>query len=136
MIRVAWGRALKFYIDENVPRSVGERLASAGYTVILAKEATGEGAADPVVCAAAEANQCVLVSFDKDMRRAAHRSGLGGKARFSMLSLIKFYCFEPDAARRVAEALSLITHEWDYAIGAERRRIFIEIGSTYIRTHR
>ncbi|MGP9820355.1 DUF5615 family PIN-like protein [Salinarimonas sp. NSM] len=127
---------MKFYLDENVPRSVGVMLADAGYEVVLAKDVTGQGAADTVVCTVAEVNDFVLVSFDKDMRRAAQRQGLGSRARFRSLSLIKLCCFEPDAARRLASALTLVEHEWPRRAENEGRRIYVEIGTTVIRVNR
>jgi hypothetical protein len=50
--------------------------------------------------------------------------------------LIKLSCFEPDAASRVKQAMSLIEHEWNVAGETESRRIFIEISDSVIRTYR
>jgi hypothetical protein len=49
---------------------------------------------------------------------------------------IKLSCYEPDAARRAKEAMSLIEHEWNYSAGKSGRRIFVEILDNVIRTVR
>ena len=54
----------------------------------------------------------------------------------NIVGLIKLSCYEPDAAGRVKEAVSLIEHEWNYSAGKSGRRIFIEILNTVIRTVR
>ena len=59
-----------------------------------------------------------------------------GQNRYRRLSLIKLSCREPKAAERVREAMTLIEHEWELERSASERRIFIEIGDRYIRTHR
>lgn len=110
-------------------------LTDAGYDILFAKDVTGSGAADPLVCAAAEITQSILISFDNDMRRAAQRQGVGGR-RFPMLSLIKFFCAEPKAAARLAGALSLVEHEWSRRMANSGRRIYIEIGTSVIRVNR
>lgn len=119
-----------------MPNSVGAVLIGAGYDVVFARDVTGPGAADDLVCAVAEVNECILVSFDKDMRNAARRQGLGGRARFPFLSLIKLCCYEPEAADRLGSALSLIEHEWARRATNEGRRMYIEIGTTVIRVNR
>jgi hypothetical protein len=88
-----------------------------------------------LVCAIADINDAILVALDGDMKRIAQGHGVGS-ARFLKLGLIKLSCFEPDGARRVREAMSLIEHEWTITEGTEGRRIFIEISDRVIRTFR
>jgi len=76
----------------------------------------------------------ILVALDADMKRLANRSGVG-RARFRRLSLVRLVCRETRAAGRVRDALSLIVHEWTRP-DARERRLFIEIGDSFIRTHR
>lgn len=82
-----------------------------------------------------EANDAILVSHDNDMRQLARRRGVG-QLRFRTLSLIKLTCRESRAATRVAQAMSLIEHEWAYGADNPDRRLFIEIGDAVIRTMR
>lgn len=127
--------ALRFFLDESVPDSVAGVLREAGHEVILLRESLARGSPDPLVCAAAEIAEAILVAIDADMKKLASRQGLGG-SRFRRLSLLKLSCRETRAAARVKGALSLIEHEWTFSGTQRDRRIFIEIGDDVIRTHR
>lgn len=118
-----------------MPRSVGVVLSDAGHEVIYLHEAIATGSPDQLVCAAAEANDAILVALDADMKRLASRRGIG-KARYRKLSLLKLSCKEPKAAARVQAALSLIEHEWAIREGSSDRRLFVEILDGVIRTMR
>lgn len=126
---------LRLFLDEGAPHSVGECFSSAGHTVIYFTDAAVPGSPDQLVCAVAEANDAVLVAFDRDMRVLAQRRGIG-RNRFRRLSLIYLSCRETKAAARVQEAMSLIEHEWRLASGKRDRRIFVEVGDDMIRTFR
>jgi predicted nuclease of predicted toxin-antitoxin system len=103
--------------------------------VILLRDKIAPNSPDPLVCAVSEANDAILVSHDNDMRQLARRRGVG-QARFRRLSLIKLTCRESRAAIRIAQAMSLIEHEWAYGTDKPDRRLFIEIGDSAIRTMR
>jgi predicted nuclease of predicted toxin-antitoxin system len=129
--------ALRFFLDEGVPDSVGEVLRQAGHQVTLLRESgIATGSADTVVCVTAEANDCILVAQDGDMKQLAKDRGIN-PGRFRTLSLLRLQCREPRAASRVAAALSLIEHEWTASeAGAGQRRLYVVIGDSMIRTHR
>ena len=126
---------IRFFIDNCVPDSVAGVLRNAGHEVILLRDSIAPDAPDWFVAAVAELHGAVLVSYDKDFRSLAPRIGIGQR-RFRKLSRIGFKCSEPQAARRLESALSLIEHEWTLAQSAPDKRIMIEIGPTYIRTIR
>ena len=126
---------LRVFTDEGVPDSVGDSFAARGHVVIRLREAVASGSPDPLVCAAAEANDAILVALDGDMRSLAQRRGIGQR-RFRKLSLIKLSCKVTRATERVDAAMSLIEHEWLYSAGQIDRRLFMEIGSDVIRTFR
>jgi predicted nuclease of predicted toxin-antitoxin system len=127
---------LRLFLDEGVPDSVGEVFSAAGHQVAyLNRMMEARGSADQVVCVIADINNSILVALDGDMKRIAQGIGAGGR-KYLQLGLIKLSCYEPDAARRVREAMSLIEHEWDYSAGKPGRRIFVEILDTVIRTVR
>jgi predicted nuclease of predicted toxin-antitoxin system len=126
---------LRVLLDEGVPRSVGRVLAADGHEVLYFEEVLVKGSADPVVCTAADANQAILVALDNDMKAAAKRQGIG-QNRYRRLSLIKLSCRESNAAQRLSEALGLIRSEWQLGADNASRRIFIEIGDGFIKTHR
>lgn len=126
---------LRLFLDESVPRSVGEAFARAGHEVQYLQETMPTGSPDPLVCAVAERNDAVLVAIDGDMRRLAQRRGIG-KRSYRSLSLIKLSCRETMAAKRVSAAMSLIELEWSLGSASRDRRLFIEIGDAFIRTMR
>ena len=88
-----------------------------------------------MVCAAAQANDAILVAFDHDMKQLAQRYGIGS-GRFKRLCLIKFLCPEPMAAKRLEQAMSLIEHEWLVSSEKVARRLFVEVGKQFLRTNR
>lgn len=122
---------LRFFLDENVPRSVGVVLEDLGHVVIYLQDAIAKGASDPLVCTAAEQNEAILVSLDSDMKKLAKRYG-ATNGRFKKLSLVKLSCKATSAAQRMKIAMSLIVHEWEVSEGKLSRRLFIEIGQEAI----
>jgi predicted nuclease of predicted toxin-antitoxin system len=127
---------MRFFIDQNVPDSVGRFLAERGYEVVLLRERIPTDSPDALVAAVAEANNAILVTFDPDFKALASRIGIG-RRRFARLSLIRFEkCRESQAAKRIASALSLIEHEWGLGNAENDRRLFVVITSRTIRTHR
>ncbi len=127
---------MKFLLDEGVPVSVGSVLENAGHEVILFDNSgLAKGTPDPVVCAAAESSDAVLVAADHDMKRLAKGHGIT-KARFKTLGLIRFECRKPDCTARIGAALSLIEHEWVKVADGLCERLFVVIGESTIRTHR
>lgn len=126
---------LKFFLDEGVPDSVGRALETLGHEVTLLRESgLARGSPDQLVCAYAEINEAILIALDGDMKKLAQTHGAGAR-RFRKLNLIKLSCPEPEAAKRIQSAMSLIEHEWMVGEG-ETRRLYIEIQKTTIRTMR
>jgi len=122
-------------LDEGVPAEVGNVFRRHGHEVIPFKEALTLGSADELVCAAAEANNALLVAYDNDMKQYVRRQGRG-LDRFKRLHLLKFNCPEPMAAKRLEEAMSLIENEWAVAQQTTARRVYVEINVHDIRTFR
>lgn len=107
----------------------------AGHQVAFLNKTLSRGSSDHLVCTIADINEAILVALDGDMKRIAQGHGIG-TSKYLRLGLIKLSCFEPDAAGRVREAMSLIEHEWTASAGKEGRRIFVEIGNQVIRSFR
>jgi predicted nuclease of predicted toxin-antitoxin system len=127
---------MRFFIDQNVPDTVGQFLASKRYEVVYLRTRIPTNSPDTLVAAVAEANNAILVTFDPDFKTLAGRIGIG-RSRFARLSLIRFEkCRESQAAKRMEVALSLIEHEWSFGKGSRDRRLFVVITSQTIRTHR
>lgn len=106
-----------------------------GHKVIPFEDVLQHGSNDIMVCTAAQANDAVLVAFDKDMKTLAKRWGVGAE-RFKRLNLIRFSCKKPMGVERLKQAMSLIEHEWQISDAKAARRLFVEIGTDVIRTYR
>lgn len=127
--------ALKFFLDHNVADSVAVFLRSKGYEVILLREILATDSPDQLVAAVSLLYGAVLVSHDRDFKLLANRLGVGNN-RFRKLSRISLRCSEPRAAARMADALSLIVHEWEFAQKRSDKRIIINLNETAITTIR
>jgi predicted nuclease of predicted toxin-antitoxin system len=127
---------LKFFLDEGVPDSVARALRDSGHDAVLLRESgVARGSSDQVVCAFAEVSDSILVALDGDMKQLAKDNGVGG-GRFKRLNLLKLSCGEPNASKRVLQALSLIEHEWAVDKQERERRLYVEIGIAVIRSYR
>lgn len=116
-------------MDANVPRRVGNAFRDGGHTVIEYLDVLTPGVDDTIVCAAAAANDAIVVSHDRDMRRMAHRP------RWQSLPFIHLLCDEASSPERVRSLLSLLEHEHrDFAEMEHRMRI--EIRDRSVITHR
>jgi len=127
--------ALRFLLDEGVPRSAGDVLEKHGHEVIYFEEALQKGSADQVVCKAAIINDAILVALDGDMKQIAREHGVGS-GRFKKLNLLKISCSEPQAAKRLEQTITLIEHEWNVSDKKQGRRLFVEISKTYVKSNR
>ncbi|MCA6102353.1 DUF5615 family PIN-like protein [Bradyrhizobium australafricanum] len=127
--------SLRLFLDEGVPDSVGRAFMEAGHHVAFLNKMLSRGSSDHLVCTIADINDAILVALDGDMKRIAQGHGIG-TSKYLRVGLIKLSCSEPDAARRVREAMSLIEHEWNISQGKEGRRIFVEISNQVIRSFR
>jgi len=126
---------LRVFIDQCVPDSAGKAFKECGHEVIYLREKIATNSPDPLVAAVAEANNAILVSLDADFKKIARRHGVG-KREFRKLSLIKLSCRESRCFERIAEAMTLIIHEWNLAQQSQDRRLFIDIMDGVIRTYR
>ncbi len=124
---------LLFFLDQNVPDSVGRVLAAAGHEVEYLRKHLATDAKDNVVAATAIDRGAILVSSDGDFRGRAKAAGVTRKQLHHLhRALIK--CRDFEASHRFEEALDLIEHEW---LRLKRGALLnIEVGSTFIRTYR
>jgi len=126
---------LKVFLDEGVPHSVGANLTTEGHNVIYLAEAIKRGSPDQVVCKAAMENDAILIAHDSDMRTIARSHGIG-QSRFRRLNLLKLSCKKTRSASRVAEALRLLVHEWNFGDYKRGRQLDMEVRDTVIRLNR
>jgi hypothetical protein len=124
-------------LDSGVPDSVGSVFQDMGHTVIYHRELLEEGTPDPLVAAAAMANEAILVAIDKDMNQIVKRYGVTPRGdRFDRLSLIHLCCNETLAAKRLAHVMSFIEHEWEISTLKASRRMWVAIAEHFIRSNR
>ena len=126
---------MHFLIDENVPRSVADRLESYGHQVSFVTYIMPTGSADPIVATVSEELAAVLVSLDGDFEKIAPRVAIS-RRRFRRLSRVWLRCNEPQAASRMESAISLIESEFELAQTRSDRRMIIWLGNSYIRIQR
>ena len=126
---------LRVLLDEGVPTEVGRTFEAHGHEVVPFEKTLKRGSHDTLVCRAAEANDAVLVAFDKDLKAIARRLGVG-RERFKRLSLIHFQCPEPMAANRLEEAMSFVEHEWLVSSTKTARRLHVSISNHVLRSYR
>jgi len=96
-----------------------------------------QGTPDKLVCAAAIANEAILVAVDGDMKQLTHRYGTAPQhARFKSLHLIRIGCNGPMAVARAEQAMELLEAEWLFTQAKPSRRMWVDISNHYIKTHR
>ena len=123
-------------LDENVPVSVSDALGALGHNIEFVRDLLPAGAVDPLVAAAAEEEQRVLVSFDGDFESISPRIPVGQKARFRRLSRIWLRCSEYQAAQRLERAIDFVVSEFAIAQAAADMRMHLQIGTSFIRSNR
>ncbi len=124
------------FLDQNVADSVAQAFREAGHEVVLLRDVLPTDSSDLLVATIAESEGAVLVSHDGDFTKIAPRIPTGARRRFRRLSRIHLQCSEPEAARRVRAAMSLINAEHALAVGSGDPRMILSIDSRVIRTHR
>ena len=123
-----------FILDENVPVGVADMLVQLGHDAQFIRDYVTPGSPDSLVATVAQELDAVLISFDGDFELISPRIPKGQRQRFRKLSRIWMRCTEPQAARRLQVALSLVMSEYELAKPNAPMRMWI--GASYIRTDR
>ena len=123
-------------LDHNVPDSVAQVFRNRSRSVVLLREILPADSPDLVVATVGDMEEAILVSCDHDFDSIAPRILKGMRARFRRLSRIAIRCPEFRAARRVEEAMEFIELEYRTAQARSDKRMFIEIQTTGLKTHR
>lgn len=126
---------IPFFTDHNVPESVGKAIKQCGHDLQRLRDCMPKDTDDPVIAIACARGGQVLVSHDNDFKGIAKRLQITQSAYANRLHRIDLRCFEPDGARRIAEAMTLIEHEW-LAFQSLGLPMVIEIKDTLIRVMR
>lgn len=136
-MRGAGPQTFRVLLDAGVPVSVGDVLAAHEHKVIFYNQVLMEQAKDTLVCITALQNDAILVAIDKDFNSLAKRYGVTPRGnKFTELNIIRLCCNEVLASKRLGQAMHLIHMEWSYAREKKSRRLWVDIGSHFIRTNR
>lgn len=128
---------MRFLLDEDVPRPVGEFLAERGHAVFYVEAALVKGSADVLLAQWVDINESVVVTHNaKHFKRLVSRVPIGGRTRFKRASRLTLKCAQTSALRRVRELIEDIEHEFDRCQQRADKRMMAEIGDTYFRTDR
>lgn len=125
---------IPFFTDQNVPDSVGNALIKVGHSVTRLRDVMATTTADPIIAVACSQSGHVLVSHDNDFRQISKRLNITQRQYHQSLHRIYLACPEPNSAKRILEALSLIEAEW--RLIKEGRPMVIDLRDQSIRTSR
>jgi predicted nuclease of predicted toxin-antitoxin system len=133
----AAGTPFRALLDAGVPVSVGKVINAAGFEVLFHRDVLPEKTPDEVVCITAEENQAVLIAVDHDMKQMAKQYGVTPAGnKHSTLNIIRICCGEVMAAARIDQAIPLIMLEWEFCCAKTARRMWVDVGQHYLKTHR
>lgn len=128
--------AIPFFMDNNVAESVGKMLEAEKHDVVRLRECMAPDSSDPVVAIACVESSRVLISHDKDFKSISKRLSLT-KRKCRQLHRIALHCKEPNAARRMKEAMTVIESEWERVCsGNGKYQMIIEVSEVSIRIMR
>jgi predicted nuclease of predicted toxin-antitoxin system len=130
------GGSLFLFLDHCVPDSVAEVLKKYGHTIRFLREWLPTDSPDVLVATVSENEGSILVSIDGDFRKIAPRIPQGARQRFRKLSHIRLECPEPQAARRLEQAMSFIEAEAALALQRADKRMILSISTNVMRTYR
>lgn len=127
---------LRFFLDNNVPDSVGRTLAAAGHVVIYQRDVVAKDAKDGEVALTSALNDAILITFNRRHFKAIASRFRVSNRRLKKLSRIDLMCTEPEAAKRIEAGLSFIEFEWQLAQKSGDKRMFLEIQGNGFKTTR
>ena len=126
---------IRFFTDQNVPDSTGEAIIVSGHQLTRLRDCMAVESADPVIAVACAQSGHVLVSHDNDFKAIAKRLQITQGDYHRRLHRVDLRCLEPEGSKRIAEAMSLIEHEWQVAHHRGHPMV-IEIRTSLIRVMR
>jgi hypothetical protein len=128
---------VRFLLDEDVPRSVGEFLAERGHEVFYVGESLVKGSADVLVVQWVDLNEAIVVTHNyRHFDQLVARVPPGGRARFRRASRLTLRCAQTHSLRRVKELIDDIEHEYQVCQQRTDKRMMAEIGERHFRTDR
>lgn len=128
---------MRFLLDEDVPRPVGEFLAERGHAVFYVEDALVKGSADILLAQWVDVNEGVVITHNaRHFNLLVARVPQGGRTRFRKASRLTLRCAQTRSLRRVKELIDDIEREHALCQQRADKRMMIEIGDSYIRQDR
>jgi Domain of unknown function (DUF5615) len=128
---------LRFLLDEDVPRPVGDFLLDRGHAVFLVEDALVNGSADTLLAQWVHVNRGIVVTFNhKHFAALVSRVPLGGRERFRKASRLSLRCKQTRALQRVTAHIESIEFEYEQCQQRPDKRFMGEIGDSYFTTNR
>jgi predicted nuclease of predicted toxin-antitoxin system len=121
-----------FAIDENVDVKVGELLLARGHQVEFVRDWLGQGTKDQAVAFAADRQQAIVVTHDKDFKALAQRAPNGSRAQYKALGRISLRCREARARSRLTQLIDFIEYDFDRSRKLGDRRVIVSITESTI----
>lgn len=123
-------KKLRFFLDNNVPDSIGRYLQRRGHSVLRQRYHIAHDSPDPVVAMTALQAERILVTWDKDFNTQAFR-----QARFSQLSRISICGSGPTLLPAIKEHIELLEFQFKKVPKNGRLVAQIQVGISRFRTN-
>ena len=114
-------------IDENVPNSVAEYLASRGHEVRYVRDLFPGGTPDPVIATMGNRLSAIIVTWDRDFEKLVSRVPAGNRATFRRLGRISFRCNEAKGLALLKRWIDLLEYHYAQALNEDDFRMLVQI---------
>lgn len=126
---------IPFFTDHNVADSAGTMLVTLGHQLTRLRDCMLPDTKDPLVALACAEGGHVLVTHDTDFRAISARLNIRQEQFQRLLHRVELKCFEPRAAARLKDSMTLIESEWAIA-KATGAAMVIQVFESSIRIQR
>ena len=120
---------LRFFLDNNVPDSIGRYLQNRGHSVLRQRFHIPHNSPDPLVGITALQAERILVTWDKDFNSQAFRH-----ERFDNLSRLSLSGGGATLLEAVKEHIDLLEFQFSRVPKCGRMVAFIKLGNSRFRT--
>jgi hypothetical protein len=121
---------LAFFLDNNVPDSIGRYLRGRGHSVQRQRHHIAHNSPDPVVGMTALQAGRILVTWDRDFNNQAYRQG-----RFAQLSRVSLSGAGPTLLPSVKEHIDILEFQLPQAPKGGRIVAHVAVGQVRFRTN-
>lgn len=120
---------MRFFLDQNVPDSVGRYLQGRGHSVLRLRHHIREDSPDPVVAMTALKAGRILITQDRDFKAQRFQQG-----RFAQLSRIGISGDGPTLLPAVKEHIAVLEFQFQRIPRGGRMVAHVQVGNVRFRT--